>query len=102
MALSTADSSLAGAAKGGWMRLAVDQLPIMSKANCTFLAYGVEAGTQKVLDRLKKNQTLEQIEYAVSEAKRQGIERAHGFFLVGSPGETELTISWKVFVLQPG
>ena len=68
---------------------AVDQLPIMSKANCTFLAYGVEAGTQKILDRLNKNLTLEQIEYGVSEAKRQGIKRAHGFFLVGSPGETE-------------
>jgi radical SAM superfamily enzyme YgiQ (UPF0313 family) len=69
--------------------LAVDQLPIMSRANCTFLAYGVESGTQKVLDRLKKDQTLEQIEYAVSEAKRHGSERAHGFFLIGSPGETE-------------
>jgi radical SAM superfamily enzyme YgiQ (UPF0313 family) len=68
---------------------AVDQLPIMSKANCTFLAYGVEAGTQKILDRLNKSLNLEQIEYAVNEAKRQGIERAHGFFLVGSPGETE-------------
>jgi len=68
---------------------AVDQLPIMSRANCTFLAYGVESGTQKILDRLNKNLTLEQIEYGVNEAKRQGIERAHGFFLVGSPDETE-------------
>ena len=72
--------------------LAVDQLPIMRKANCTFLAYGVEAGTQKVLDRLNKNQNLDQIEYAVNEAKRQGIERAHGFFLIGSPGETKKDI----------
>ena len=31
----------------------------------------------------------EQIEHAVKETKRHGIERAHGFFLVGSPGETE-------------
>ena len=67
----------------------IDQLPIMKRANCDFLAFGVEAGTQKILDRLDKNQTLEQIEKAVSEAKRCGIERAHGFFLVGSPGETE-------------
>ncbi len=66
----------------------IDQLPIMSKANCTFLAYGIEAGTQKVLDRLKKNQTLEQIEHAVSAAKQHGIERTHGFFLIGTPGET--------------
>ena len=72
--------------------VAVDQLPIMGKANCTFLAYGVEAGTQKILDRLCKNQTLDQVEYAVSEAKRHGIERAHGFFLVGSPGETKKDI----------
>jgi len=69
--------------------VAVDQFPIMGKANCNFLAFGVEAGTQKILDRLDKRQTLAQIESAVSEAKRCGIERAHGFFLVGSPGETE-------------
>jgi radical SAM superfamily enzyme YgiQ (UPF0313 family) len=69
--------------------VAVDHLPIMGKANCNFLAFGVESGTQKVLDRLDKRQTLAQIDNAVSEAKRCGIERAHGFFLVGSPGETE-------------
>jgi radical SAM superfamily enzyme YgiQ (UPF0313 family) len=69
--------------------IAVDQFGVMSRANCNFLAFGVEAGTQKILDRLDKRQTLEQIEHAVSEAKRHGIERAHGFFLVGSPGETE-------------
>jgi radical SAM superfamily enzyme YgiQ (UPF0313 family) len=68
--------------------VAVDQLPIMKQANCNFLAFGVEAGTQKVLDRLHKNQTLKQVEHAVSEAKRQGIERVHGFFVIGSPGET--------------
>jgi radical SAM superfamily enzyme YgiQ (UPF0313 family) len=72
--------------------VAVDQLPIMGKANCSFLAFGVESGTQKILDRLDKRQTLAQIEHAVSEAKRCGIERAHGFFLVGSPGETEADI----------
>ncbi len=69
--------------------LVVDQLPIMSKANCNFLAFGVEAGTQKVLDRLKKNQTLEQVEHAVNEAKRHGIARVHGFFIIGTPGETK-------------
>jgi radical SAM superfamily enzyme YgiQ (UPF0313 family) len=71
---------------------AVDQLSIMANANCTSLAFGIEAGTQKVLNRLKKNQTLDQIEFAVNEAKRQGIKKIHGFFLVGSPGETESDI----------
>ena len=68
--------------------VAVDQLPIMSQANCKFLAFGVEAGSQKVLDRLKKNQTLGKVECAISEAKRQGIKRVHGFFVIGSPDET--------------
>jgi radical SAM superfamily enzyme YgiQ (UPF0313 family) len=67
---------------------AIDQFPIMSRANCNFLAFGIESGSQKVLDRLDKRQTLSQIEHAVSEAKRHRIGRAHGFFLVGSPDET--------------
>jgi radical SAM superfamily enzyme YgiQ (UPF0313 family) len=64
----------------------------MSKAGCNFLAFGVESGTQKILDRLDKRQTLAQIESAVEQAKKHGIERAHGFFLVGSPGESEADI----------
>jgi radical SAM superfamily enzyme YgiQ (UPF0313 family) len=66
----------------------VDQLPIMAKAQCNWLAFGVEAGTQKMLDRLEKRQTLAQVEHAVSEAKRNGIARVHGFFVIGGPGET--------------
>jgi anaerobic magnesium-protoporphyrin IX monomethyl ester cyclase len=69
--------------------VAVDQLPLMTKAHCNFLAFGVEAGTQKVLDRLHKRQTLAQVEHAVSEAKRHGIRRVHGFFVISSPNETE-------------
>jgi anaerobic magnesium-protoporphyrin IX monomethyl ester cyclase len=66
----------------------VDQLPLMGKAKCRWLAYGVEAGTQRVLDGLGKRQTLEQVEHAVAEAKRHGIARVHGFFVIGAPGET--------------
>jgi radical SAM superfamily enzyme YgiQ (UPF0313 family) len=72
--------------------VAVDQFAEMSAANCCFLAFGIEAGTQQVLDRLGKKQTLEQIERAVNESKRQGIGRVHGFFLIGSPGETKKDI----------
>jgi radical SAM superfamily enzyme YgiQ (UPF0313 family) len=68
---------------------AIDQFALMKKANCKVLAFGIEAGTQKILDRLGKKQTLAQIERAVDEAKKNGIERIHGFFIIGSPGETE-------------
>ncbi len=66
----------------------VDQLPLMGKARCEMLAYGVEAGTQRTLDRLKKRQTLAQVARAVGEAKKHGIARVHGFFVIGCPGET--------------
>jgi anaerobic magnesium-protoporphyrin IX monomethyl ester cyclase len=66
----------------------VEQLPLMGKARCNMLAYGVEAGAQKTLDRLKKRQTLAQVEHAVAEAKKHGIARVHGFFVIGCPGES--------------
>ncbi len=69
--------------------VAVSEFPLLKKANCTMLAFGVEAGTQKILDRLKKRQKLDQIEHAIDEAKKSGIDTIHGFFLVGSPDETE-------------
>jgi len=69
--------------------LGIDQLPVMRQAGCSFLAFGIEAGSQKVLNRLNKRQTPAQIEHAVREAKHQGIARIHGFFVVGSPDETE-------------
>ena len=62
--------------------------PAMAKAHCRTLMFGIESGSQKVLDRLKKDQTLEQVESAVDNAKEAGIEIVHGFFVVGSPDET--------------
>jgi radical SAM superfamily enzyme YgiQ (UPF0313 family) len=67
----------------------IEQLPLMSRAGCRFLAFGVESGTPRVLNRLNKKQTLAQVEHAVDHAKRQGIARLHGFFVIGSPDETE-------------
>ena len=62
--------------------------PAMAKAHCRTIMFGVESGSQAVLDRLKKEQTLAEVETAVTAAKQAGIEIVHGFFVVGSPGET--------------
>jgi radical SAM superfamily enzyme YgiQ (UPF0313 family) len=62
--------------------------PAMAKAHCRTLMFGLESGSQKILDRLRKEQTLAEVETAVSNAKRAGIEIVHGFFVVGSPDET--------------
>jgi radical SAM superfamily enzyme YgiQ (UPF0313 family) len=62
--------------------------PAMAKAHCRTLMFGIESGSQKVLDRLKKEQTLAEAETAVRNAKQAGIEIVHGFFVVGNPDET--------------
>jgi radical SAM superfamily enzyme YgiQ (UPF0313 family) len=62
--------------------------PSMAAAHCRTLMFGIESGSQAVLDRLKKEQTLAEVETAVTNAKQAGIEIVHGFFVVGTPGET--------------
>ncbi|MEO8429772.1 MAG: radical SAM protein, partial [Verrucomicrobiota bacterium] len=62
--------------------------PAMAKAHCRTLMFGIESGSQKILDRLNKEQTLAEVETAVKNAKKAGIEIVHGFFVVGSPDET--------------
>ena len=62
--------------------------PAMAKAHCRTLMFGIESGSQKILDRVKKEQTLAEIETAVTNAKKAGIEIVHGFFVVGNPDET--------------
>lgn len=62
--------------------------PLMAKAHCRTVMFGIESGSQAVLDRLKKEQTLADVETAVTNAKRAGIEIVHGFCVVGSPDET--------------
>jgi radical SAM superfamily enzyme YgiQ (UPF0313 family)/predicted small metal-binding protein len=62
--------------------------PAMAKAHCRTIMFGIESGSQKILDRLQKEQTLKEVETAVVNAKRAGIEIVHGFFTVGNPDET--------------
>ena len=62
--------------------------PAMAKAHCRTVMFGIESGSQKVLDRLKKEQTLAEVETAVMNAKQAGIDIVHGFFVVGNPDET--------------
>jgi len=63
-------------------------IPAMAKAHCRTLMFGLESGSQKILDRVKKEQTLQEITTAVTNAKKAGIEIVHGFFVVGNPDET--------------
>lgn len=55
------------------------------------VAYGVESGNQRILDRVNKNLRLAQIEESFRLAKKVGLE-TWAFFMIGLPEETAQTI----------
>jgi len=63
-------------------------LGVMKKSGCWMIGYGVESGSQKVLDLMRKNITIKDIERAVTLTKQAGIEIT-GHVIVGYPGETK-------------
>ena len=60
----------------------------LSKAGCDLVMFGIESGSQRVLNGMNKKTKIGNIEDAVGRAKDAGIGIIHGFFIVGSPGET--------------
>lgn len=59
----------------------------MRKAGFNMVAFGVEAGTDKVLARIHKGEGIAVIENSIKDATELGFE-VDLFFLIGSPGET--------------
>ncbi len=76
-----------------------DLLTMMKKAGCVRISYGVESGNQKVLDRLKKGITLEQIYKAFRYSKEVGITTLADF-MIGSPGEGKEELSQTMNLLR--
>ncbi|NWF53585.1 MAG: cobalamin B12-binding domain-containing protein [Syntrophaceae bacterium] len=68
-----------------------DLLRIMKRAGCWMISYGIESGSQKILDHLRKGIMLDQVEQAVRWTQEAGI-RAKGLFMIGYPEETEETL----------
>lgn len=59
----------------------------LKKAGCFFIAYGCESGSQKTLDRIKKNITLNQVRQAVKFTNQAKIKHAVNF-IIGHQEET--------------
>ncbi|MEM3956366.1 MAG: radical SAM protein [Candidatus Bathyarchaeia archaeon] len=59
----------------------------MKKAGCSFIYYGIESASQRILNFIKKGITIEQIRRAVMLTKDIGI-KIMGSFIVGFPDET--------------
>ena len=65
-----------------------DLLRALKHAGCAYIAYGIESGSQPVLDRINKHLTLGQIRETVRLTQKIGIP-IRGYFMMGLPGENE-------------
>jgi len=64
-----------------------EMLSRMKEVGFTMLSFGVESGSNKVLQNLRKGETVEVIEQAIADACELGY-KVFLYFLIGSPGET--------------
>lgn len=64
---------------------------IMKDAGCYRLAFGLESGCQRILDRMHKETTLEKMRWAVNLAYKEKF-CVVGFFMLGNIGENRQTM----------
>jgi radical SAM superfamily enzyme YgiQ (UPF0313 family) len=80
-----------------WRCLArVDQvdfklIDLMRKAGLKSIAFGIESGSQEVLDKLGKKIKLQQVSEAIEACKRVGVV-SKGYYIIGLPWDTPKTL----------
>lgn len=75
-------------------------LEIAKAAGCRQVAFGIESGSQKILDILNKKTTVQQNENAIRMCKEVEIMSA-AYFILGSPHETKLDLKLtREFILR--
>jgi anaerobic magnesium-protoporphyrin IX monomethyl ester cyclase len=71
----------------------------MKKSGCFLISYGIESGSQEILDTIRKGYTIDQVRNAFRWTKEVGI-RILGYVILGLPGETEETISDSIKLIK--
>lgn len=69
--------------------VSLELLKLMKRNGCGKVAFGVESGSQRLLDAMGKGVRVEQVRNAVNWARDAGIPHIEGNFIIGSdPSET--------------
>ena len=68
-----------------------ETLEIMYGAGCKWIGYGIESGSQEMLNRMNKRQKIENVDKSIALSRKVGMI-VTGTFIIGMPGETEQTI----------
>lgn len=66
--------------------LDIDTMKLMKRAGCWQIAYGIESGSQRVLDVVKREVRLPRLHETLRMTRAAGI-RARGFLMLGHPTE---------------
>jgi anaerobic magnesium-protoporphyrin IX monomethyl ester cyclase len=69
-----------------------ERLSLLKESGCYLIKYGVESGSQQLLDNVNKHNTLDAIAKAFDLTKEMGI-MTHATVMTGAPGENLQTIS---------
>lgn len=74
------------------VNLDYETMILMKKAGCKLIIPGIENGSQKMLNNMKKGTTIEQIKKYVKNARKAGL-LVHACYMVGNRGETIETMN---------
>ncbi|MEW6295909.1 MAG: radical SAM protein [Candidatus Diapherotrites archaeon] len=76
-----------------------EKLEMMKDAGCTFINYGVESGSQKILNFMRKGITVKQIKEAFKMTHKAEI-LCHAFIIIGTPTETKEDLEMTVRLIK--
>lgn len=69
----------------------LEDFKTLYQAGCREIAFGIESGSQKILNIVNKGVTVEQNRNAIKMAKSAGLV-VKAFLMIGAPGETRQTV----------
>ena len=72
--------------------ISVEDLEFYKNNNILAIRYGIESGSQTILDVMEKKTTTEKVYEQIATCKRLGIATASEVFMLGMPGETRETV----------
>ena len=72
-----------------------EDMILYKKAGCHMIKFGIESGSQDVLDKVKKGTTIELARKTFKWAKEIGMG-THAHMMIGMPGDTEKTVNQSI------